>query len=78
MVTAVTPLEDTEDLVDPSTVKCVFDQEMKALYFSRFAIPFLQNREHRKALYRHLGIYGFQTNFLKIWKSLSPTPLETG
>ncbi len=73
MATLVTPLQDKEELNNPSVVKCVFDKNFNALYFSRSAIPF--NR-HEGQVYQHVGVYAFRKQFLEIYNQLPETPLQ--
>ncbi len=58
-----------EALENPNIVKVVFDQFARALYFSRYPIPFLRNTSIDDALeqgvfYKHIGLYGFQRETL--------------
>ncbi|CAL9084348.1 unnamed protein product [Musa textilis] len=75
--TAVTSLKP-EDGLDPNRVKCVIDSHGYAIYFSRGFIPFNKsgkvNPQYPYLL--HLGIQSFDSNFLRIYLSLPPTPLQ--
>ncbi|CAH1449913.1 unnamed protein product [Lactuca virosa] len=75
--TAVTSLKP-EDAFDPNRVKCVVDNRGYAIYFSRGLIPFNKsgkiNTEFPYNL--HLGIQSYDSEFLKIYPNLSPTPLQ--
>ncbi|CAL9755277.1 unnamed protein product [Musa acuminata subsp. burmannicoides] len=75
--TAVTSLKP-EDGLDPNRVKCVIDSHGYAIYFSRGLIPFnksgMVNPQYPYLL--HLGIQSFDSNFLRIYPSLPPTPLQ--
>jgi 3-deoxy-manno-octulosonate cytidylyltransferase (CMP-KDO synthetase) len=64
MITAAAPIEDKALLDDSNVVKVVLDQNRDALYFSRSLIPFPRNPDSGVTHYRHLGIYGFQREFL--------------
>lgn len=64
MNTAAAPIEDKALLEDSNVVKVVLDQNRDALYFSRSLIPFPRNPDSGVIHYRHLGIYGFQREFL--------------
>ncbi|MDR3306827.1 MAG: 3-deoxy-manno-octulosonate cytidylyltransferase [Endomicrobium sp.] len=62
-ITAAFPVKDNASINNPNVVKVVFDKNMYALYFSRFAIPF--NRDGLKTrYYKHMGIYGYKRKFL--------------
>lgn len=64
LATPVTRIVDPQDIFSPSSVKCVFDKNGRALYFSRAPIPFPQNQKKIHDYYRHLGIYCFKRDFL--------------
>lgn len=70
MATCVAPITPQE-AQSPHRVKCVFDQQSKALYFSRAPIPY-----GAKTQYGHCGIYGFEPKLLKKWHTLRATPLQ--
>ena len=73
MATLVTPIKDEEDLTDSSVVKCVFDKNFNALYFSRSLIPYPR---HNTTSYQHLGVYAFRKPFLETYSQLPHTPLD--
>jgi 3-deoxy-manno-octulosonate cytidylyltransferase (CMP-KDO synthetase) len=64
MITAAAPIEDPALLPDPNVVKVVMDLNRDALYFSRSLLPYPRNPDTGVIHYRHLGIYGFQRDFL--------------
>ena len=64
-----------EDFQNPNVVKVVTDQAGFALYFSRSLIPFPRNTAGHQA-FEHIGIYGYQKDFLHKLTRLAPTPLE--
>ena len=75
VVTAVYPIRDKRELVDPNVVKAVLDKKGFAIYFSRSPVPY--NRTGGKVrYYKHLGIYGYKRDFLKAFSSMAQTPLE--
>lgn len=76
--TAVVKLESCEDAMSTSVVKCVMDQKGHAIYFSRSLIPGGKSGEWREDVtyYKHIGIYGYRTEFLKEYAELEPTPLQ--
>lgn len=83
MATLCEPIEASEDLFNPNVVKVVFDQEGKALYFSRAPIPW-----HRDGFadgsreisgghwWRHIGIYAYRVAFLHRYVNWQPAALE--
>jgi len=62
VVTAAVPFLPGENPRDPNRVKVIFDRTGKALYFSRALIPFPFQSE--AGLFRHLGIYAYESEFL--------------
>ena len=76
MITAAAPIEDPSQIPDPNVVKVVLDDRGDALYFSRAAIPFFRMPDAGIRPLRHLGIYGFQRDFLLRFVSWPPAALE--
>ncbi len=84
MATLAIRFERKEDFLDPNQVKVVIDQHLRALYFSRAPIPYPRDEAEtidsewfrRHASYRHLGLYAYQGDFLKILTHLPPGKLE--
>jgi 3-deoxy-manno-octulosonate cytidylyltransferase (CMP-KDO synthetase) len=74
--TAVVPIQDTKAIYSPHVVKCVFDRNSNALYFSRSAIPHPVNQNVKSLFYQHLGIYAFRSSLLKRYNQLSKSNLE--
>lgn len=84
MATAAHRMEQPEDIFNPNYVKVVLDRFGKALYFSRAPIPWYRDgyakTEKRfpqpfDAL-RHIGIYAFRNEFLRMYSSLPVSPIE--
>lgn len=74
-------IQDIETLLNPNTVKVVFDKHQKALYFSRYAIPFTRDiiedaRLKHFDFFKHIGIYGFRTSVLAEITQLPTSKLE--
>ena len=84
MVTAAFRIRSAADFVDPALVKVVMDEQQRALYFSRSPVPFprqldiatLETLPGNFRAYGHLGIYGYQKDFLLRYAALLPTYLE--
>ena len=79
--TLVKKIENPEQLVDPTTMKVLFNQEMEAIYFSRQCIPFIRDFPQSQWLdhhnyFRHIGIYAYRADILKKIVQLPPSPLE--
>lgn len=67
---------DKEFVNDKNNVKVVFDQNYKALYFSREAIPSNYNITNQVAKYVQTGIIAFKRNALLKFDETDETPLE--
>ena len=70
--------ETNEDEVNnPNLVKCVFDLNGYAMYFSRSKIPYERNTNNGNwKFYGHLGIYGYKKEALFKMTNLSQAPCE--
>lgn len=69
------------DLLDPNLVKVVFDKFQRALYFSRWPLPFYRNMERAEWLsngifFKHIGLYAFRREALLAVAQLPPSQLE--
>ena len=74
-------ITNEEELFNNDVVKVVFNDHQKAVYFSRYAIPFLRSVEKEKWMnsfdfYKHIGMYAYKTKVLKDLVSLAPSRLE--
>ena len=67
------PIATKEDIENPNVVKVVSDNQGRALYFSRAAIPFMRAPGQ---VFRHVGIYAFRKAALLDFYAQAPTPLE--
>ncbi|MBT8114239.1 MAG: 3-deoxy-manno-octulosonate cytidylyltransferase [Arenicella sp.] len=72
MSTAARRIESSEDFNNPNVVKVVIDQQGRAMYFSRSAIP---HNDYSRA-WHHIGIYAYRADFLKNYHRLAPSILE--
>ena len=75
MATLMTPLADDEE-ENHAVVKVVTSLDGHALYFSRSLIPFPRNRGAGQRAFKHVGVYAYRRDFLLLYASLAPTPLE--
>ncbi|HUU37323.1 MAG TPA: 3-deoxy-manno-octulosonate cytidylyltransferase [Candidatus Desulfaltia sp.] len=73
MASLMTRVDDLGLIDDPNMVKVVVDREGYALYFSRSPLPY----QATDFFYLHIGIYGFQRDFLLRFSGLRPSRLET-
>ena len=75
-------IEKMGELEDANVVKLVFGKSGMAIYFSRFPIPFVRNKEMGKislenhAFYKHIGLYAYRAEILKKITRLVPSELE--
>jgi len=76
------PIRECEEMTNRNAVKVVFDKNGKALYFSRYAIPFMRNEAderkwmEKRTYYKHLGIYAYKADVLKEIAALPQSGLE--
>jgi len=73
--TLVREIKDEEEVNNPNLVKCVFDLNGYAMYFSRSKIPY-ERTVGKSKFYGHLGIYGYKKEALFKMTKLSQTPYE--
>lgn len=81
MATLARPLKDG-DLWSSNTAKIVVNQAGEALYFSRLPIPYSrstyeeQSWKTMEACVKHIGLYAYRPDFLKIFCSQKPVEIE--
>ena len=73
--TLVRKITDKAQIENPNCVKCVFDNDYSALYFSRCPIPYERNK-NESDYYGHIGIYGYKRESLIKMTKLPQTNLE--
>ena len=83
MSTAVHPISDVAEFVNPNVVKAVLDAQGMALYFSRAPVPWWRDgfaagvlQLGQPAPLRHIGIYGYRVAFLRQFPALAAAPVE--
>lgn len=80
ITTLVKKITSQEQLSNPNTVKAVWSrQTAEALYFSRFPIPYWRGTGEafdKYNYYKHIGLYGFDTQVLSQLVALPPSLLE--
>lgn len=76
MATVMTEMKDEEEQRNPNNVKVVTDLQGFALYFSRSLLPY-PRKAGAANVYKHIGIYAYQRDFLLDYAKMEPTPLET-
>lgn len=76
LTTPVAKMTDPRSIASTNAVKCVFDREGRALYFSRSPIPWARQGGNTPPYYRHLGVYCFRRTFMQKYVRLKRTPLQ--
>ena len=78
--TVMAPLKSKEELEDPSVVKVLVDHTGRAIYFSRFAIPYSRTpaADGIFVCRKHVGLYTYRRDTLFRFRSLAPSPIEKG
>lgn len=75
MATLKHRLTEMKDIENPNVVKVVADKNDYAIYFSRSIIPYPRNVNINN-YFKHVGIYGYKSIFVKEYAKMEPTPLE--
>ena len=73
--TVKTPIT-ADEAQNPNCVKVVTDIDGRALYFSRYAIPYNRDQASEARYFKHLGIYAYTGSALDRFYQLPPSPLE--
>jgi len=87
VATAMVSLPSVKDIVNPNIVKVVASRTGRALYFSRYPIPFRKSSpldlgaksdcpDVAQGFFKHVGIYLYRREFLLQFVRLQPTRLE--
>lgn len=81
IATLVKKISSPDELFNHNNVKVVLNNKMDAIYFSRSPIPYNRNYPEQEWLknsvyYKHIGIYGYQVDVLKVISKLDKTNLE--
>lgn len=75
-------ISNASELEDPDTVKVVMGNEGRALYFSRYPVPYIRSEKltdwpAERCHYKHIGIYGYRNKSLKEIVRLPPGRIES-
>jgi len=80
IVNFYTKVQDVHDLYNPDSVKVVVTAASKALYFSRYTIPYHEDKTRRTQeplqVFKQIGVYSFSGEQLKRYCSLRSAYLE--
>jgi len=68
--TLVKKIEDKKELNDKNVVKVIINENKKAIWFSRAAIPVVRNAKQEDWIkhsdfFKHIGLYGYRADVLK-------------
>ena len=77
LASLMTPLQEYEEVKNPSVVKVIVDLNNFALYFSRSPIPFDRDNEQTSTYFKHIGVYAFRKQALIEFSDQEMTPLES-
>lgn len=70
-------IKDLDVINNPNNVKVVVDQNHRALYFSRAAIPFVRDGKNEAAYYQHIGVYAYRKKALLDFTHWNVSVLES-
>jgi 3-deoxy-manno-octulosonate cytidylyltransferase (CMP-KDO synthetase) len=81
IATLVTPSNDLKELKSEHVVKALIDKTGKAIYFSRWSIPYFKNAKdninpEKIRYFKHKGIYAYTQDTLLRISQLKPCDLE--
>lgn len=77
LATLISEVRDKQQLANPNMVKAVINRQNEAIYFSRSAIPFMRDGQpNGHTYYKHLGIYGYRADILRVISTLPTGTLE--
>jgi 3-deoxy-manno-octulosonate cytidylyltransferase (CMP-KDO synthetase) len=75
-VTTLKVAVEFEAARDPNNVKVVTDTEGRALYFSRYPVPYNRDGSGNVQYYKHIGLYAYSREALAAFHSLPQSSLE--
>ncbi len=80
IVNFYTKVHDEYDKYDSNAVKVVVSRNQKAIYFSRYSIPYHDKNTKRSdeevSIFKQIGVYSFSGEMLKLYNQLKSSPLE--
>lgn len=81
IATLVKKIDSSSELFNTNVVKAIINHEKQAIYFSRNPIPYYRGKEQNvwkenHEYYKHIGIYAYKTETLKVITKLKQSPLE--
>ena len=80
IVNFYTEVHDNYDKYDSNAVKVIVSRNQKAIYFSRYSIPYHDKNTKRSnedvSILKQIGVYSFSGEMLKLYNQLKSSPLE--
>ena len=80
IVNFYTKVHDEYDKYDSNAVKVVVSRNQKAIYFSRYSIPYHDKNTKRSneevSIFKQIGVYSFSGEMLKLYNQLKSSSLE--
>lgn len=80
IATLASPIASQHDFDNPNVVKVLVDDNGDAIYFSRAAIPYVRNDQHKDtaigAVQHHHGVYAYRCGVLRRLVNAAPSDLE--
>ena len=80
LINFYTEIQDEYDIYDNNAVKVVVSKHSKAIYFSRYTIPYHDKQTKRKdidlKIYKQIGVYVFSGELLRKYSELESSYLE--
>jgi len=80
IVNFYTKVHDKYDMYDSNAVKVVVSRNRKAIYFSRYSVPYHDEKTKRTddeaVIFKQIGVYAFSGEMLKLYTNLRQSPLE--
>jgi 3-deoxy-manno-octulosonate cytidylyltransferase (CMP-KDO synthetase) len=67
---------DDESALDPNNVKVIVDAQLRALYFSRYPIPYDRDNTGGYQRHKHIGLYAYRRDILAAFHTWPPSELE--
>jgi 3-deoxy-manno-octulosonate cytidylyltransferase (CMP-KDO synthetase) len=67
---------DEEAALDPNNVKVIVDSQQRALYFSRFPLPYDRDGVGGFQRHKHIGLYAYRRDVLALFHTWPPSNLE--
>jgi 3-deoxy-manno-octulosonate cytidylyltransferase (CMP-KDO synthetase) len=81
LATLMRKIQTPDELFNPNIVKVIAGENNEAIYFSRAALPAVRGVTPEKWMeqrifYKHIGLYGYRSDILKIITALPVSSLE--